>query len=45
MHRFLLALVAVVSLTACASTIENAYEDDQRRECERSSRNVERAMC
>ncbi len=44
MRRALLAL-AVLMLSACASTIENAYEDDQRRQCERENRGVERAMC
>lgn len=45
MRRALLALAAVLMLSACASTIENAYEDDQRRQCERENRGVERAMC
>jgi hypothetical protein len=45
MRRALLALAAALMLGACASTIENAYEEDQRRECERNERGVERVMC
>lgn len=45
MRRALLALAAVMMLTGCASMIDNAYEDDQRRQCERDNRGVERAMC
>lgn len=45
MRRFLLALAATLALSACASAIDNAYERDQHRECERENRGVERAMC
>lgn len=45
MRRALLALAAVLLVTACASMLDSAYEDDQRRQCERENRGVERAMC
>ncbi|MCR6646111.1 MAG: hypothetical protein NVV62_17140 [Terricaulis sp.] len=45
MRHALLALAAALMLTACASTLDSAYEEQQRRECERDSRGVERAMC
>jgi len=45
MRLALLALAAALMLGACASMIDDAYEDDQRRECQRSERGVERVMC
>lgn len=45
MRRTLLAFAAIMMLTGCASLIDSAYEDDQRRQCERDNRGVERAMC
>ena len=44
MRRALLALAAAFMLSACA-VLDGAYEDEQRRECERDNRGVERAMC
>lgn len=45
MRRALLALTAALLLSGCASLIDDAYEDDQRRQCERDNRGVERVMC
>jgi len=45
MRRAFLALAATLLLAGCASMIDSAYEDDQRRECQRSERGVEQAMC
>ncbi|HRK63091.1 MAG TPA: hypothetical protein PLN53_01790 [Terricaulis sp.] len=45
MRRALLVLAAALALSACASMLDSAYEDDQRRQCERDNRGVERAMC
>lgn len=45
MRRVLLAFAAALMLSGCASLLDDAYEDDQRRQCTRENRGVERAMC
>jgi hypothetical protein len=44
MRRFVLAIAAVVMLTAC-STLQGGYDSRSRNDCERDNRDVERAMC
>jgi hypothetical protein len=41
MRRLVLALAAMMMLTACASS----YQSRTRNDCERDNRGVERAMC
>lgn len=45
MRRFVLALASIMMLAACASTIQDSYDDRARNDCERDNRGVERAMC
>lgn len=45
-RRLVLALAAVLMLTACMSTLQGAYDDRAREEdCARARGEVERAMC
>ena len=45
MRSALLGFVLALVLAGCASTLDNAYDEDQRRQCERDNRGVERVMC
>lgn len=46
MRRLVLALAAVLTLSACVSTLQGAYDDRAREdECERTRGDIERAMC
>jgi protein involved in sex pheromone biosynthesis len=46
MRRLVLALAAVMMLSACVSTLQGAYDDRAREEeCARARGDIERAMC
>lgn len=45
MRRTILTLLALVMLSGCASTLQNVYDEQARRECERNNRGTERVMC
>jgi len=45
MRRVLLVLAATLVLSGCASTIQDAYDDHRREECEREARGSERLDC
>lgn len=45
MRRLVLALAAIMMLSACMSTLQDGYDDRARHECERENRGAERAMC
>lgn len=44
MRRVVLAVAAVIMLTACTS-MQSGYDSRTRSDCERDNRGVERAMC
>lgn len=45
MRRLVLVLAAALMLSGCASTLQNAYDDRAREECERESRGPDRLDC
>jgi hypothetical protein len=46
MRRLVLALAAIMMLSACMSTLQGAYDDQARQdECDRARGEIERAMC
>lgn len=45
MRRFVVAALAVLALGGCASSIENAYDEHARSECERDTRPSDRGQC
>jgi hypothetical protein len=46
MRRLVLALAAVMMLSACVSTLQGAYDDRAREdECDQARGDIERAMC
>jgi hypothetical protein len=44
MRRFVLALAAMMMLASCA-TLQHAYDDRAREDCEEENRDIERVMC
>ncbi len=45
MRRLILALAAAVTLAGCVSSLQGAYEDRAREECERERRWPDSAGC
>ncbi len=45
MRRLILALAAALTLAGCASTIQSAYDEQRREECERENYGRDRINC
>lgn len=45
MRRLILALAAALALSGCVSSLQSAYDDRAREECERESRGPDRLNC
>ncbi|HVZ98897.1 MAG TPA: lipoprotein [Caulobacterales bacterium] len=45
MRKILLAALAALSLSACASSIQSAYDDHARRECDQEASGAARSAC
>jgi uncharacterized protein YcfL len=45
MRRLVLVLAAALMLLGCASSLQSAYDDRAREECERESRGSDRLNC
>lgn len=44
MRTLLLALAAAVALSGCVSTLQNAYDERAREECEENNRGPDRVL-
>jgi uncharacterized protein YceK len=45
MRRLVLAFMAAVALAGCASTLQGAYDEQRRTECERENYGRDRINC
>jgi len=45
MRRLILALAAALTLASCVSTIQGAYDEQRREECERENYGRDRINC
>lgn len=44
MRKFLAALIGALALASCASTLQNAYDERARHDCERDNRGPDRVL-